>query len=80
MIKTSIVKKLEKIYDGEDFTAIMPAHLKKSRKRSMLNQLPKFTKNKLKLRNHLTEASKILQKHYEEPSEEEEEEKIDDLF
>jgi len=49
MIQKSILDKLDALYQGDDFSAILPPNLKKCRRSSLISQLPKKTRDTYKI-------------------------------
>ena len=59
MIQKCFLDEIEEIYEGDDFTSIMPVNQKKCRERFMVSTLPKPLKDKLRLKKLLKKATNI---------------------
>ena len=66
MIQKFFIEKIKSLYEGDNFTAILPTNLKKCRQKHMTNQLPKIVKEKQLLNEYLQKASYIVRKNMKE--------------
>lgn len=60
MIQKSFITKLRSMYDGDDLTSILPSNIKKCRQKNIMNQLPKFARQKYEMKGCIKKASKII--------------------